>query len=105
MTAPPFATGVGNYGGPHGTTFISSTYFTDPVQWEVWTPSYVPGRSAIENAYVHELGNLASFYGSNGTSYGLFGNTFASDADSGYQLQLCVYGVPGFSDQPFDGPI
>jgi RHS repeat-associated protein len=108
MSAPPYATGVGDEGGPHGTIFIGKKFFDDPTQWVAGRPD-LPGRSPIENAYVHEIGNLASFYGTKGTTkwgYDMFGISSDSDGDSGYQLQLCVFpAVPGFSSRPFNGPI
>jgi YD repeat-containing protein len=88
---PPYATGVGHIGGAYGTIYIGSEFFNDTTQWGHSRPD-LPGRTPLQNAYVHELGNLASYRASGGTTYGLFGVKGASDEDSGYQLQKCVFG-------------
>jgi hypothetical protein len=54
----------------------------------------LPGRSPLQNAYIHELGNLASYKASAGTTYLLFGVKGAVDDDSGYALQACVFDEP-----------
>ncbi|QQS48895.1 MAG: hypothetical protein IPM66_09845 [Acidobacteriota bacterium] len=91
MDAPPYATGVGHVGGRYGTIFIGSQFFNDPTQWTQSHPDF-PGRTLLQNAYVHEVGNLARYRASGGTTYHLFGVIGATDEDSGYQLQLCVFG-------------
>lgn len=93
MSAPPYATGVGHVGGKNGTIFIGSEWFSNRADWTVNSPGRnLPGRTPLQNAYVHELGNLASYHASGGATYGLFGVKGAKDEDSGYQLQKCVFG-------------
>jgi hypothetical protein len=89
---PPYATGVGHIGGTNGTIFIGNEWFSDPTQWTQGRRADLPGRSPLENSYVHELGNIISYRISSGTTYGAFGVIGASDEDSGYQLQKCVFG-------------
>jgi hypothetical protein len=99
MTIPPVATAVGHE-GKYGTIYISSELMTDDHFWTIYPPdkTSAPGRSVIQNAYVHELGNEASYRASGGKTYGLFGKKNLPgakekiDEDSGYQLQLCVWG-------------
>jgi YD repeat-containing protein len=82
-------------GGSNGTIFIGSQFFNDPTQWTQSRPN-LPGRTPLQNAYVHELGNRASLIASRGTTYLLFGAKPANglvptDPDSGYALQACVF--------------
>lgn len=86
---PPYATGAGHIGA-RGTIFIGSEQFTNPSQW-TQSRKGLPGRTPLQNAYVHELGNLASFFASGRTTYGLFGVKGSTDEDSGYALQACVF--------------
>jgi hypothetical protein len=92
MSAPPYATGAGHVGGKYGTIFIGKEWFSSSVEWMVNPRRDQPGRTPLQNAYVHELGNLMSYRLSGGTTYGFLGKKCASDEDSGYQLQLCVVG-------------
>lgn len=86
----PYATGVGHINPPRGTVYIGSEFFNDPTQWTQSSPD-LPGRSPLQNAFIHELGNVISYRASGGTTYGLFGVKGATDEDSGYTLQACVF--------------
>ncbi len=88
MTRVPYAAGV-PYLGRYGTIFIGSEYFNNPSEWESTTDSSLAGDTRMQNAYIHELGNILAYRASGGNYY-LFGDRNASDTDSGYQLQLCV---------------
>ena len=77
--------------GRRGVTFIGSEFFRDPDDWLIGFYQSLPGRSALQNAVVHELGNYASYIASGGKSYKLFGVSGATDDDSGYALQACVF--------------
>ncbi|MEO8649808.1 MAG: hypothetical protein ABI539_11640, partial [Acidobacteriota bacterium] len=62
---------------------------------ERWNSSYdwvtpVNGRSLLEQAVIHEAGNILS-ENLTGSSYS-FGSPTASDPDSGYAVQKCVFG-------------
>ncbi|HEX8846462.1 MAG TPA: RHS repeat-associated core domain-containing protein [Pyrinomonadaceae bacterium] len=102
MSSTPYAAGVGNVGGQYGTIFIGSEWFNTSSQWTVNPPGQnMPGRTPLQNAYVHELGNLFSYRLTGGSSYIRFGIpeipgvrviTGGWDNDSGWQFQLCVYG-------------
>jgi RHS repeat-associated protein len=85
---PPFATGV-PYIGSYGTVFIGREYFNNPVWWDPTTDLTKAGSSYMQNAVIHELGNILAYRASGGNYY-LFGDPNASDTDSGYQLQRCV---------------
>jgi len=91
MSAGPYATGAGHVGGTYGTIFIGKEWFSNPTDWTVNGRGGQPGRTPLQNAYVHELGNIASYRASRGTTYGLFGVKGATDEDSGYALQACVF--------------
>lgn len=80
--------------GKTGVIFIGSEWFNNPVDWTVNSRGDQPSRTALQNAVVHELGNYASFIASGGTSYTLFGVRGATDEDSGYALQACVFNEP-----------
>jgi hypothetical protein len=94
--ASTYAAGVGHVGGKYGTIFIGKEWFSNPTDWTVNGRGSQPGRTPLQNAYVHELGNLASYIASSGTTYKLFGAKPAgglvpTDDDSGYALQACVF--------------
>jgi hypothetical protein len=94
--ASTYATGVGNVGGKYGTIFIGKEWFGSATDWTVNGHGGQPGRTPLQNAYIHELGNIASFIASGGTTYKLFGAKPAgglvpTDDDSGYALQACVF--------------
>ena len=96
MSAGPYATGAGHVGGTYGTIFIGKEWFSNPIDWTVNGRGGTPDRTPLQNAYVHELGNIASYIASGGTNYKLFGAKPAgglvpTDDDSGYALQACVF--------------
>ncbi|MBX3297457.1 MAG: RHS repeat protein [Acidobacteria bacterium] len=74
---------------PNPTIRYGREFWNDPNQWKDGSPN-LPGRSPIENAYVHEVGNIVSKR-LTGSFYS-FGNENASDPDSGYAIQICVFG-------------
>jgi len=77
--------------GKHRAIYIGSEYFFEMNEWIKGGRADQPGRSASQNAYVHELGNLASYYATGGPSYGKYGVAGSRDTDSGYHFQACVF--------------
>ena len=65
---------------------IASQPWNNPNDWK----DNGTGRTPIENAFIHEAGNLAS-HAYTGSFYG-FGDPNATDPDSGYTIQKCVFG-------------
>ena len=68
---------------------VGSEFWNDSKQFVIGTNPTYTDRSPMENAYVHEYGNIVAHY-LTGDWYA-FGKK-ASDPDSGYQVQLCVFG-------------
>jgi RHS repeat-associated protein len=95
-----YATGVGNEGGTYGRIYIGSEFFSSPTEWTQNPRGGAPGRSPLQNAYVHELGNLLSYrlaggylqYGTPEVPGARVANGGGWDPDSGWKFQLCVFG-------------
>ena len=69
------------------TVVLGKEYWTNESHW---AKNDDRGRSALENAYVHEWGNLASYH-LTGSQYS-FAKKNEGDEDSGHMIQKCVFG-------------
>jgi hypothetical protein len=87
--ASTYAVGVADV-GKYGTVFIGSQWFSNPTDWTVNGRGSSPGRTPLQNSYVHELGNIISQRLTGGDSR-LFAVKGSTDEDSGYALQACVF--------------
>ena len=72
---------------PYPTVEIAREGWYNPRDWIIG--DRLPGRSLVENAFIHEVGNILSFMFTG--SYGAFGDPSADDKDSGNALQNCVW--------------
>jgi hypothetical protein len=73
------------------TVYYATNALARPNEWTLGGRTDLPGRTGVQNGYVHEVGNIISHrLSGNYFTYGIKG---ASDEDSGYAFQVCVFGA------------